>query len=201
MNLENFIEDLSSEKPAPGGGGASAMFGVVGSALTSMVCALTKGKKAYLEFDDFVRTKHDEILQLQTELSGLIKADAEVYLVLNKAYKLPKDTPEQEKIRQNAITDALKPAAKVPLQIMQLCANGIDITESLLGKTTKFAVSDLGCAAMGFKAGIKSAWLNVKINLNCSTDPMDDIEKPAREILDKYIAAADDLYKKVENLL
>lgn len=157
MNLENFINDLSSEKPAPGGGAASAMFGVIALALSSMVCALTKGKKAYEDYQNFVSEKHDEILKLQNQLVDKIQEDKDAYLAVNSAYKLPRETEEQIAFRNKSIQDSLRPAASTPLEIMRLCVAGLELTDSLIGKTTKMAVSDLGCAAQGFKAALNSA--------------------------------------------
>lgn len=199
MDLNTFIDDLSSEKPAPGGGGASAMFGVLSAALSSMVCALTKGKKDYFEFEDFVYGQHQLILDLQSELMSKVEQDKQAYLQLNAAYKLPRGTKEEQKTREEEIQKALVPAATVPLEIMRLCGIGLDLTNSLIGKTTKFAVSDLGCAATGFKSALNSAWLNVKINLSCSKVELTEIQTEAKNLLCSYNTLADEIYKKVED--
>ena len=201
MNLDNFVEDLSSNSPAPGGGAASALFGVLGSALGSMVCALTEGREKYAENEDFVAAQHKEILSLQEELKGMMDADVDAFMQISAAYKLPKDTEEEKSARIEAIQAALLPAIEVPYKIMELAAQGLEITESLIGKTNAMASSDLGCAALGFKSAIQGAYLNVKINLSSSKEPLGTFEEDSKAILDKYLPLADKIYNEVlENL-
>lgn len=199
MNLENFIQDLSSDKPIPGGGSTSALFGVLASALSSMVCALTYNKKNYEQYQDFVKGQHKKILNLKDSLDKLIDKDMQAYLKLNNAYKLPKDTQEQIGFRNKQIQTLLRPAAEVPLEIMNLSAQGIDITNSLIGKTNKLALSDLACAAIGFKSAIQCAWLNVLINLSLSSSPMDDLKSEGEQLINKYISVADEIYYQTQN--
>ena len=197
MNLDNFVDDLSSNSPAPGGGAASALFGVLGSALSSMVCALTEGREKYAENEDFVAAKHKEILSLQEELKGMMDADVDAFMQISAAYKLPKDTEEEKSARSEAIQAALLPAIEVPYKIMELAAKGLEITESLIGKTNAMASSDLGCAALGFKCAIQGAYLNVKINLGSSKEPLGSFEEDSKAILDKYLPLADKIYNKI----
>lgn len=201
MKLDLFIDDLSSNSPAPGGGAASALFGVLGSALSSMVCALTEGREKYAENEEFVRAQHEKIHALQEELKGMMQADVDAFMQISAAYKLPKETDEQKAERSEAIQSALLPAIEVPYKIMELAAKGLEITESLIGKTNVMASSDLGCAALGFKAAIQGAYLNVKINLSSSKEPLGTFEEDSMAILDKYLPLADKIYNKVlENL-
>ena len=197
MDLDNFVEDLTSNSPAPGGGAASALFGVLGSALSSMVCALTEGRKKYEDNEDFVREQHDKILALQNELKLMMDKDVEAFMQISAAYKLPKETNEDKTKRSEAIQAALLPAIEVPFKIMQLAAQGLDLTESLIGKTNAMASSDLGCAALGFKAAIQGAYLNVKINLGSSKEKLGTFEEDSQVILDKYLPLADNIYNKI----
>ena len=190
--MNQFINDLSSSKPAPGGGAASAMFEALGTALTSMVCALTEGKTKYAEYEDKVISAHKQILALQKRSLELMEEDKLAYMEVSKAYSLPKEN------RHDAIQAALLPATKAPFEMMETAAKALEITDSLIGKTNKMAVSDLGCAALGLKAAIKAAWLNVYINLKCYDEKPVEIEYKAKEILDKYCPLADEIYNKVE---
>ena len=201
MKLDLFIDDLSSNSPAPGGGAASALFGVLGSALSSMVCALTEGREKYAENEEFVRAQHEKIHALQEELKGMMQADVDAFMQISAAYKLPKDTEEEKSARSEAIQAALLPAIEVPYKIMELAAKGLEITESLIGKTNVMASSDLGCAALGFKAAIQGAYLNVKINLSSSKEPLGTFEEDSMAILDKYLPLADKIYSEVLNNL
>ena len=197
MNLDNFVEDLSSNSPAPGGGSASALFGVLGSALSSMVCSLTEGRPKYAESEGFVHAQHDKILSLQDELKGMMQADVDAFMQISAAYKMPKETDEEKAERSEAIQAALLPAIEVPYKIMELAAKGLEITESLIGKTNAMASSDLGCAALGFKCAIQGAYLNVKINLSSSNKPLGTFEQDSKAILDKYLPLADKIYTEI----
>lgn len=201
MNLDNFVEDLSSNSPAPGGGAASALFGVLGSALSSMVCALTEGREKYADSEDFVRTQHKKILSLQEDLKGMMQADVDAFMQISAAYKLPKDSEEEKATRSEAIQAALLPAIEVPYKIMKLAAQGLDLTESLIGKTNAMASSDLGCAALGFKAAIQGAYLNVRINLSSSNEPLGTFDEDSKVILNKYLPLADKIYTEILKLL
>lgn len=197
MQLDNFVEDLSSKSPAPGGGAASAMFGVLGSALSSMVCALTEGREKYAEEEPFVKEQHNKILKLQEELKEMMDADVNAFMQISAAYKLPKETDKDKEKRSQAIQQALIPATETPYKIMQLAAEGLNITKSLMGKTNSMAISDLGCAALGFKAAIQGAYLNVKINLSSTKNPLTEFENGSKKIIEEYLNMADNIYNEV----
>ena len=197
MNLENFIDDLASKSPAPGGGAASSLFGTLGCALSAMVCCLTEGRKKYVDNEEFVKVQHEKLSQLQKELQDLMDEDVNAFMQISAAYKLPKETEEEKVARSVAIQEALIPATETPFKMMQLSAKALDITKSLLGKTNTQAVSDLGCAALGLKAAIQGAWLNVSINISSAKNKPVELETEAKEILSKYLPLADDIYNKV----
>ena len=197
MNLENFIDDLASKSPAPGGGAASSLFGTLGCALSVMVCCLTEGRKKYVDNEEFVKVQHEKLSQLQKELQDLMDEDVNAFMQISAAYKLPKETDEEKVARSVAIQEALIPATETPFKMMQLSAKALDITKSLLGKTNTQAVSDLGCAALGLKAAIQGAWLNVSINISSAKNKPVELETEAKEILSKYLPLADDIYNKV----
>ena len=196
MDLNNFIEDLSSNSPAPGGGAASAVFGMLGTALTSMVCALTEGREKYSEYEDEVRQKHEQILELQKKFAEAKEADIAAFNQISAAYKMPKETDEEVAARSAAIQEALVPATQAPLNIMKMAGEGLDITASLIGKTNVMAKSDLGCAALGLKSAMQGAYLNVQINLNSAKNPDEKIASEAKNLLEKYIPIADEIYSK-----
>lgn len=196
MDLNNFIEDLSSNSPAPGGGAASAVFGMLGTALTSMVCALTEGKPKYSEYEAEVRQKHEQILELQKKFAAAKEEDVAAFNKISAAYKMPKNSDEEVEARSAAIQEALVPAMQVPLNIMKMAGEGLDITASLIGKTNVMAISDLGCAALGLKSAMQGAYLNVQINLNSAKNPDEKIAIEAKNLLEKYIPLADEIYAK-----
>ena len=98
MNLscEGFLEELASKAAAPGGGGASALGGAAGVALGSMVGSLTVGKKKYAAVEADIAALNVRAEALRKRLEALVQADAEAFLPVAAAYKLPKETPEQQ---------------------------------------------------------------------------------------------------------
>lgn len=188
MDLSNFIDDLSSSSPAPGGGAASAIYGVIATALTSMVCSLTEGREKYSEFESFVQESHKEILQLQNEFKKIKDEDIAAFNKISDAYKMPKNSEQEITKRSEAIQAALIPATKVPFKIMKLASRAYDINEQLYGKTNVMAVSDLNCARYGYVAAISGAYENVLINLKSSKTKIENVAEEAKAIFEKYCA-------------
>ncbi len=117
--LLQFIKALSSKAPVPGGGGASALAGAIGTALASMVGNLTSGKKKYAEYQPDIERILEEAERLTTKLLQLIEEDAAVFEPLSKAYGLPKGTPEELAHKEEVMEGALYEASLVPLRIME----------------------------------------------------------------------------------
>ncbi len=161
-----FIEVLASKAPIPGGGGAAAMGGAIGMALSNMVGNLTLGKKKYVDVQDEVKDllqKGDKIIE---ELKSLVDKDAEVFEPLSKAYGLPADTPEQKKFKEETMETCSMAACSVPLEIMRKSFEGIKIQERMGQIGTAIALSDVGCGVVFLKAALISGALNVLINTN-----------------------------------
>ena len=108
-DLDAFTEVLSSKAPVPGGGGASALVGAVGSSLASMVGNLTVGKKKYADVEDEVKALMEDAEGIRCELLKLIDADAEAFEPLSKAYGIPKDDPTRAEVMENALVTACTP--------------------------------------------------------------------------------------------
>lgn len=160
MTMRTFMEELSSASPTPGGGGASALIGMVGSSLCSMVGNLTTGKKKYAQYEDDIERILIEAKAISERLYLLIEEDAKAFLPLSKAYGIKKDDPERDAIMEVALVEA----SKVPLQIIKEISNVIPIMEELTIKGSKIAISDVAVAAAACEAGIKGAVMNVYIN-------------------------------------
>jgi len=170
LSSKEFLSQLASKAPIPGGGGAAALGGAVGMALSNMVGNLTTGKKKYQDVEEEVLEllkKGDVVIR---ELLALIDADAEVFKPLAKAYSLPKGTPEEAKTKAETIEACCKTACSVPMQIMRKACEGIAIHKRMGEIGTVMAVSDVGCGVVFLKAALISAQLNVIINLNSIKD-------------------------------
>lgn len=165
-NIKEFLDELSSSSPAPGGGGVAALSGALGAALVSMVCHLTIGKKGYENVSDEMNENLKKSNVLKENLTLLIDEDTNAFNKVMAAYKMPKETDEDKQKRRNAIQDALKNAANVPLDVMKQCVNVLSLAKIVSEKGNKNAVSDAGVAALMSLAGLNSAALNIEINLS-----------------------------------
>jgi formiminotetrahydrofolate cyclodeaminase len=166
----DFLEELASKAPVPGGGGAAALGGALGMALSNMVGNLTVGKKKYAEVEEEVKALIAQGDQVMAELKALVDEDAKVFEPLSKAYGLPKDTPEQIAYKEEVMEKCSKDACDGPMKIMRKCYEGIKIHERMGQIGTNLAISDVGCGVVFLKAALTSAMLNVVINLNTIKD-------------------------------
>lgn len=174
--MNDFIDQLASAAPTPGGGGASACVGALASALASMVGNLTVGKKTYAAVEDDVRASLDRLAALRARLLALVDEDARAFEPLAAAYRLPKATPEEQAAKNAALQQALVGACDVPLAIMRAVAEVVDETEYLAHHGSRMARSDAGVAAAFARAASDGASLNVYINVAS----MDDADLAAR---------------------
>lgn len=197
MEISEFIAVLASKEPAPGGGGAAALIGAIGTALGNMVGALTVGKKKYAEVENEIRSLMEECDSLQAALLVQIDADAEGFLPLAKAYGLPKDTPDREKI----LDDATVTACTAPMRIMELCCKALDAVAVFAEKGSRLALSDAGCAAVTIKAALQAASLNVLINTKSLSDrkAAEELNVKCLDMLKTYESRADSIYEAVKN--
>lgn len=200
MSIKEYLDILKTDAPAPGGGGVSGLTAAQGISLTLMVIELTLGKKKYEEYMEIIEKSRERALELYEELAVAADEDREVFLKLSEAYALPKETEEEKKNKQQVLGERSLAATEAPYKVMELSLEGLEITEKLVGKSNKMAVSDLGVAAACFLAACKSAWLNVKINLPYLTDKdrAQAFEKGGRNILEKVTELSEKIYDAVE---
>lgn len=163
--LGEFLDDLASERPTPGGGGAAAISGAMGAALVSMVCNLTIGKPKYVEVEADLREVLVKAETLRGELTKAIGDDVEAFDAVMGAYGLPKgETDEGKAARTAKIQAALKEATDVPLECARLCAEVVKLAEVTAEKGNLNVISDAGVAVQSAYAGLLSAALNVRVN-------------------------------------
>lgn len=167
----DFLSELSSSAPVPGGGGASAAVGAFAAALGMMVTNLTIGKKKYADYEEEVKAVRDRLEGLRDQLIDLVDGDAVAFEPLSKAYSIPKDDPERDTIMENALYEA----SVVPMSIMETVLAAAKELEILVEKGSKLAVSDVGVGILFAQAAIEGASLNVYIN----TKSMKDRERAA----------------------
>lgn len=170
QSCSEFVDVLASKAPVPGGGGAAALGGAMGTALANMVGNLTVGKKKYAAVEEEVKELIARGETVIAELKALVDEDARVFAPLAEAYGLPKDTPEQLAYKEQVLERCAKDACDGPLKIMRTCYEGIKIHERMGRIGTSMAVSDVGCGVAFLKAALLSGMLNVVINLNTIKD-------------------------------
>jgi len=205
MNLscEAFLEDLAGSTPAPGGGGAAALVGAAGAALGNMVGSLTVGKKKYAAVEADILILNRRAAALRKRLEGLVQADADAFAPLAAAYKLPKETPEQQAHKAAVLETALEGACAVPLEIMSACCEGIALAAEYAEKGSVMAVSDAGCAALFCKAALQAAGLNVSINTRLMADKAHAaaLNAQADAMLAEFVPQADQIHEKLTHSL
>ena len=160
----DFLEQLSSAAPIPGGGGASAAVGAFAAALGLMVTNLTVGKKKYVDVEAEIIEIREKLEQKKQELIRLVDADAEAFEPLAKAYRLPKETEEEKAKKAEVMEAALKNAAEAPLHIMEAVVETMELIQVLGEKGSRLAVSDAGVAILFAQAALEGASLNIFIN-------------------------------------
>lgn len=190
-----FTEALASDAPVPGGGGASALVGAIGTALASMVGNLTSGKKKYAEYEDDIKRILLEADKLRVELLELIDEDAKCFEPLSKAYGIAKDAPE----RDETMEQALRLACTAPLGIMKAAAKAIELHAELAVKGSRLMISDVAVGLLCCKTALQGASMNIYINLRSMKDEAyaSSLRAETDELLDKYCSLADDSYNKV----
>ena len=190
-----FVEVLASDAPAPGGGGAAALVGAIGTALGNMVGSLTVGKKKYADVQDEIIALKAKCDELQKRLLDQVEADEINFLPLAKAYGIPKDDPTRDKVMEEATIIA----CSTPMKIMELCCEAIEAIKVFAEKGSRLAVSDAGCGAVCCKAALQSASLNVFINTRSlkNREAAEEMNKKANDMLDIYCAMADEIFATV----
>jgi len=169
-SVSAFVASVASNAPVPGGGSVSAHVGVLGAALAQMVSALTVGRKKYAAVEAEMKELALEAVTLGNTLTQLVAADSAAYAVVSDAYKLPKETPDQQAARDAAIQRALRHASEVPLETAQACARVAELAAVAAEKGNTNAASDAGVSALLAEAACRGAVYNVRINIASMTD-------------------------------
>jgi len=192
-----FVEVLASSRPAPGGGGAAALVGAIGTALGNMVGSLTLGKKKYADIESEIAGLTDRCRELEKELLDQVEADEVGFMPLADAYAIPKDAPG----RNDKLEAATIKACEVPMHIMELCCEAIKTVEVFAAKGSRLAISDAGCAAVCLKAALEAASLNVYINTKTlqNRELADEMNSKCEDLLNTYGAVCNRVYEDVRN--
>lgn len=199
LKTAEFVDLLASDAPAPGGGSAAALEGALGAALTAMVCSLTIGKKKYAEFEELAAEAQKKAAGLKARFVDVMDRDTDAFNVVSAAFGMPKATDEEKAARSAAIQKGLEGCTKTPFEMMELAAETLELTASILGKSNDSAASDLGVSALSLRAAIQGAWLNVLINIGSlkNKELAEDYRKKGEALLAKALPLADQIYDTV----
>jgi glutamate formiminotransferase/formiminotetrahydrofolate cyclodeaminase len=195
-----FVDEVSRDTPAPGGGSIAALAGALGSALAAMVVNLSVGKGEYDDRYEALCELADRAQELKDALIRAIDADTEAFNEVIAAMRMPKDTAEQAELREQAIRDGYKIATEVPLHTARLCREVLDLCQSAADIGNPAVMSDAGVGALMALAGVQGAIHNVRINLPHTGDD-DFIARVAAErdtLLDESRAICDAVQEQVE---
>jgi formiminotetrahydrofolate cyclodeaminase len=201
--VKSFLDELASSAPAPGGGSVAALAGALGAALISMVNNLTIGKEKYAGVQDDIKALLEKSESLRKKLADLLEEDVAVYTKLSQTMKMPRDTEEQKTARARAMDRDLKAAADVPLRVAEACVAVMELCRPVAEKGNINAVSDVGVGILMAEAGLRSAALNVLINLGWIKDAsyVSDTRNKLDALLKGKPALRDEIYELVASKL
>lgn len=196
---DQVITELAAKAPVPGGGGASALIGAVGTALGNMVGSFTKGKKKFADVEEAIISLQEKCDDLQNKFLKLMDDDAESFTPLSKAYGMKEDTQEQREEKARVMEEATVNACHVPEEIMKLSCEAIDALAEFLKIGNPLLVSDVGVGVLCCKAALYGASLNVYINIKSmeNKEKASSISERTGEMLAVYGKKADAIYHEV----
>jgi glutamate formiminotransferase/formiminotetrahydrofolate cyclodeaminase len=165
LTCREFLNELSTDSPAPGGGSVAALSGSLSAGLAAMVANLTTRNKAYKEVKEEMFEIAERGQAVKDRLCLLVDEDTRAFNELLESFRLPKGTEEEERARNAAIQDATKAATLVPFTVMEQSLEALALAREVAERGMKASASDAGVAALTARAGVEGAFLNVKINV------------------------------------
>ena len=190
-----FLDALASKAPTPGGGGASALVGALGTALCTMVGNYTVGKKKYAGVEEDVKALMAKAEDIRARLLALVDADAAAFEPLSRAYSIPKDDPRRGEIMEQCLRDA----AAAPMEILRLSCEAIDLHREMLDKGSVMMLSDVGTGVIFYWSALYGACLNVKVNTKSMADRAyaEAMNREADQLVNQYWKIAEQVYEAV----
>lgn len=199
MTIQVFLDELAGKASTPGGGAAAAISGAMGAALISMVANFTIGKKGYEDVEGESKDILDKSETLRAELTEAINDDVRVFNRVMASYGMPKETDEEKVARSAEIQAALKEATDVPLECAKLCREVINLSQPIADKGNNNVISDAGVAVLAGYAGLRSAALNVYINIGGIKD--EEFVASRRQQLETLLDGMDTLKEEIYELV
>ena len=170
MTIKDFLARTASKNPVPGGGSVSALAGALAASLITMVTNLTIGKKGFEEVSPQLEPIREKAQILEAQLRRDIDRDADAFDSVMAAFRLPRETEEEKQHRSQAIQDAYKSAAQVPMEVAHQALELIEMAATVIAKGNPNALTDAAVATMMARTAVLGALYNVKINLSAIKD-------------------------------
>jgi formiminotetrahydrofolate cyclodeaminase len=169
-SLKQYLDEIASSAPTPGGGNVAAFCGAVACSLGIMVCNLTIGKKKYADAEDKMIETRGKLTDLQNEFIRLAEEDNKAFESVMEAFKLPKDDDEQKARRNEKIEEATIHAADIPAAVIQTCTETYGYLQTAADKGNQNSVSDAAVALSLLQTSAQGAYMNVLINCTSLTN-------------------------------
>jgi glutamate formiminotransferase/formiminotetrahydrofolate cyclodeaminase len=203
MTVTDFVDEVSRESPAPGGGSIAAVAGALGAALSSMVSNLTANKRGSESVDDILNEASIKCQEIKSALIKAVDDDTNAFNEYMDARRLPNKTREEKEAREEAMQKGLKKAVYVPLNTAELSYQAIEIAETVAKNGNPSSITDVGVGAQSAYTGVLGGIYNVLINLKDIKDDRfnDEMRKSCRELKNKANHKLSDVLSYVESKL
>ncbi len=170
LRVKDFVDQLATEAPTPGGGSVAAIAGALGAGLISMVCRLTLGKKGYEAVEEDMKIILEKSEALRMRMLQLIDEDSHAFDQVMSGFKLPQRDDQEKAHRARFLQEAYKKASDTPFAIAEYCLQILLLAEKAITRGNKNLISDVGVAAKVTAAALESAFMNIDINLPAIKD-------------------------------
>jgi glutamate formiminotransferase/formiminotetrahydrofolate cyclodeaminase len=199
MKVTDFVDEVSRESAAPGGGSIAALAGALGASLSSMVSNLTANKRGSQKVDSILNKAAEQCQEIKNGLVKGIDDDTNAFNAYVQAIRLPNITSEEKKSRKKAVQDSLKEAVSVPLNTANLSLRSIEIAETVAKYGNPASITDVGVGAQTSLSGVMGGIYNVLINLKDITDKkFNDKMRKQCAVLEKN---ARSIVKRIEKMV
>lgn len=196
MSLKEFIDKLGSDEPVPGGGSVAALCASLSSALIEMVLKITKKKEGTSDKGSQISALIEKGMHLKREFLIYTEKDADAFAEVINAYRLPKNTESEKKLRLEAIERALKEAALIPMEVAEKAFKLFELSLYLVQYGNRNAITDSAVSAIVARSAVISALYNVRINLLSIKD-----EAFKKEMLEKAAYLEEESIKQEKEIL
>lgn len=203
LSIQDFLSKTAGNEPVPGGGSVSALCGALSAALGQMVTNLTIGRKKYAEQEENMKNLNEVFQSALSEFTIDIDADSNAYNAVFSAFKLPKETEEEKRLRSEKIQAATKMAIEVPMGVAKKAYALMEPISQVARFGNQNAVTDACVAMMCARTAVLGALLNVKINLSTlqDTDYAEKIKNECNTLEKETIQKEQELLAWIKTIL